>query len=260
MKHLDLFSGIGGFALAAKWAGFETAAFCEIDPYCQRVLRKNFGRDIIIHNDIRELNGKQYADIDLLTGGFPCQPYSVAGKRRGDKDPRALWGEMRRIIHEARFTWVVGENVAHFINMALDASITDLEDEDYEVQSFIIPAVAIGAWHRRERVFFIAHANGERWSTGRNTESQYQIQDNEEWDAAKIEPTWFGWQRWFGQNFQDWYRSRTGARILGDADGIPHRVDRLRGLGNAVVPQQVYPILKAIMDTLPDMTENSHLT
>ena len=185
--HLDLFSGIGGFALAARWAGFETVGFCEIEPYAQQVLIKNFGavmadaeggdagqsqagngrQGIIggspqIHPDITKLDGKQYAGVTLVTGGFPCQPFSVAGKRRGAADDRAIWPEMLRVIAEARPAWVLGENVAGIINMELDRVLSDLENLGYAVWPLVIPACAVDARHRRDRVWIVAFSGGER--------------------------------------------------------------------------------------------------
>jgi site-specific DNA-cytosine methylase len=172
--HLDLFSGIGGFALAARWAGLETVQFVEIDPFCQKVLRKNF-EGVPIHDNIKTftyarcfrqaISQEQATGIEqcnqrpfLLTGGFPCQPYSCAGKRRGKEDDRALWPEMLRVISEARPTWIIAENVAGFIGMGLDDCISDLENEGYEVQPFVIPACAVNAPHRRDRVWIVAHS------------------------------------------------------------------------------------------------------
>jgi len=158
--HLDLFSGIGGFALAAGWAGFKTIGFCEIEPYCQAVLKKHWPQ-VPIHSDIRKLQGKKYRGCSLLTGGFPCQPYSLAGKRRGKNDDRHLWPEMFRIIQEAEPSWIIGENVAGIIGMELERVLIDLESENYETQCFIIPACAVNAPHKRERIWIVANRNGE---------------------------------------------------------------------------------------------------
>jgi DNA (cytosine-5)-methyltransferase 1 len=155
--HLDLFSGIGGFALAAKWNGFRTVGFCDNEPYAQAVLKKHWP-DVPVHGDIREVRGDLYAGVTLLTGGFPCQPFSVAGKQRGKGDDRYLWPEMLRVIREARPAWIVGENVAGIVNMALDQVHTDLEAEGYEVESLIVPACAVDAPHRRDRVWIVGHA------------------------------------------------------------------------------------------------------
>jgi len=154
-KHIDLFSGIGGFSLAARWAGFETVQFVEIDPFCRKVLNKNFP-GVPIHDDIKTYKHSGASRPFLLTGGFPCQPFSCAGKRRGAEDDRALWPEMLRVISEARPTWVIGENVGGFISMGLDDCISDLEAEGYTVQPFVIPACAVNAPHRRDRVWIVA--------------------------------------------------------------------------------------------------------
>lgn len=190
MKHLDLFSGIGGFALAVDtvWPGAEHT-FCEIDAFCQQVLQKHWP-NAQIYGDIRTLTNpasqrqprqreyprQEYSkknknretaspssnnssgSIDLLTGGFPCQPFSQAGKRKGKDDDRFLWPEMLRVIREFHPTWIIGENVAGIINMALEQVCADLEGEGYEVQPFVIPACAVNAPHRRDRVWIIGHA------------------------------------------------------------------------------------------------------
>jgi DNA (cytosine-5)-methyltransferase 1 len=159
LKVLDLFSGIGGFSLGLdSTGGFETVAFCEIDEFCQKVLNKNFP-NIPIHTDIKKLNKESLngQHIDIICGGFPCQPYSIAGRKKSTEDDRDLWPEMFRVIQESRPTWVIGENVANFINLAFKRTKVDLESIGYVVQPFIIPACAIGAQHRRDRVWIIAH-------------------------------------------------------------------------------------------------------
>jgi len=158
MKVLDLFSGIGGFSLGLEWAGMSTVAMCEKDPYCRKILAKHWP-DLTIHEDIRNLDGRQYTNsIDLVCGGFPCQPFSVAGKQRGKLDDRHLWPEMLRVIKESKPRWVIGENVFGFINMALDDVQADLEREHYEVRKFVLPAVAVDAKHRRDRVIVVGYA------------------------------------------------------------------------------------------------------
>ena len=160
MRVLDLFSGIGGFSLGLEWAGMETVAFCEQDEYCKKVLRRHWP-DVPIHNDIKELNGNEYrGSVELVCGGFPCQPYSVAGERRGKEDDRALWKEMYRVIREVQPAWVFGENVTGIISMELDNVLLDLEDAGYATQAFVLPACALDARHRRDRVFILAHKKG----------------------------------------------------------------------------------------------------
>lgn len=161
MTHASLFSGIGGFDLAAEWAGWTNVFNCEIDPFCRRVLAYHFPNAIqyedIKTTDFRPLRG----GVDVLTGGFPCQPFSLAGKRNGTADNRYLWPEMLRAIRELAPRWVVGENVFGIVNwsdgLVFEQVCADLEAEDYEVQPYIIPACAVDAPHRRDRVWFVAH-------------------------------------------------------------------------------------------------------
>lgn len=165
MIHLDLFSGIGGFALAASWVwgqDHNIHSFVEIDKFCQKVLKKHWP-DVPIHDDIRTYK-HDGTPIDLLTGGFPCQPFSVAGKRRGKEDDRFLWPEMLRVISEVQPTWVIAENVGGLITqesgVVFENCCSDLEKEGYEVQPFIIPACAVNAPHRRDRVWIVGHLHG----------------------------------------------------------------------------------------------------
>ena len=160
MRLLDLFSGIGGFSLAAKWTWgdeLDIVGFCEIDKFCQKVLTKNF-LGVPIYDDIKKLKGSQFRSVDIITGGFPCQGFSVAGKRKGKEDDRYLWPEMFRVIQEAKPRWVIGENVTGIIDMALDTVLFDLENERYETQTFIIPACSQNAPHKRERVWIVANS------------------------------------------------------------------------------------------------------
>ena len=171
MKHLDLFSGIGGFALAASWVWGDEhniVSFVEIDPFCQKVLAKNFP-GVPIQSDIKEYK-HDGTEIDLLTGGFPCQPYSCAGKQAGSSDDRALWTEMLRVIREVRPTWVIGENVAGIINMELDQVLSDLENSEYEAQPFLIGACCVDAPHRRDRVWIVAYSNDTGSGVGLRTD------------------------------------------------------------------------------------------
>lgn len=162
MKVLDLFSGISGFSLGLEAAGMQTVAFCEVDKFCREVLRKRWP-DIPIYEDIRSLTGEQIEQeigaIDVICGGFPCQPFSVAGKRMGQKDDRHLWPEMLRLIQEIRPGWVIGENVAGLVSMGLDQVLSDLEGEGYACQTFIVPACAVQAAHRRDRLWIVGNAN-----------------------------------------------------------------------------------------------------
>ena len=165
LKLLDLFSGIGGFSLGLESTGqFETIAFVEKDEFCQKVLKKNFN-NIPIESEVRNVKGDRYA-ADIITGGFPCQPFSVAGKRKGTDDDRYLWDETIRVIRECKPRWFIGENVEGIINIqegvVLRQVCDDLEKEGFEVQCLVIPASGIGAWHQRKRVWIIAHSNSNR--------------------------------------------------------------------------------------------------
>jgi DNA (cytosine-5)-methyltransferase 1 len=162
MNHLDLFSGIGGFSLALEKVGFKTVGFCEIDPYCRLLLQKHW-KGVTIHNDIKKLEAKDIKEpIDILTGGFPCQPYSVAGKQKGTGDNRYLWPDMFRVIKEVKPSWIIAENVRGIINiqdgMVFETVCSDLEAEGFEIQTFIIPAAGVGAPHKRERVWIVGYS------------------------------------------------------------------------------------------------------
>ena len=166
LKLLDLFSGLGGFSLGLEKTGhFKTIAFCDNDKYCKLVLQKHW-KEVKIYNDVKEITKKRLeADRvelpEIITGGFPCQPFSVAGKQKGTSDDRYLWPEMFRIIKELKPRWVIGENVKGITNiqdgMVFETVCTDLEGEGYEVRAFNIPAAGVGAPHRRERIWIVAH-------------------------------------------------------------------------------------------------------
>jgi DNA (cytosine-5)-methyltransferase 1 len=182
LKVLDLFSGIGGFALGLDSTGFfETVKFVEKDKYCQKVLRKNFP-NIPIEEDIKNVKGKEYS-ADVVVGGFPCQPFSVAGKQKGTNDDRYLWPEMLRLIREIKPEFVIGENVQGIINlqngMVLRQVQDQLESEGFEVQCFLIPASGIGAWHQRYRVWIVAHSqhNGLLAAESRCNEEKNRVEE-----------------------------------------------------------------------------------
>ena len=277
MTHVDLFSGIGGFALAAQWAGFRTVAFVEIEPYARELIKQNFGavadavcerrqqiagsahgnesenerrtttndhiiascsegRRPRIFSDIRKFDGRQFAGATLLTGGFPCQPFSQAGKRRGKEDDRYLWPEMLRVIHEARPAWVLGENVAGIVTMELDRVLSDLEGEGYAVQPIIIPACAVDARHRRDRVWIVGHAEQSR------SFRRAHAGIHSEPESAGIRMPLP--ERRSGEDEPArWEPEPDVGRV---AHGIPSRVDRLKGLGNAIIPQVAFEIVREI--------------
>ena len=178
LKVLDLFAGIGGFTLGLDSTNFfKTVKFVEKDKYCQKVLQKNFP-NIPIEEDIKNVKGKE-GEADVICGGFPCQPFSVAGKQKGTSDDRHLWPEMFRLIREIKPQFVIGENVKNIVNIqdgvVFETVCTDLESEGYEVQSFNIPAAGVGAPHRRERIWIVAHA--ERYNEIQQIQKSDGIQD-----------------------------------------------------------------------------------
>lgn len=170
-EHIDLFSGIGGFALAAERTGFTTRVFCEKDHYCRAILKKHWP-EVPIIEDIRDFDGTKYRGSGLLSGGFPCQPFSQAGKQLGKGDDRYLWPEMCRVISEARPAWIVGENVFGIINLALEQVHSDLESIHYEVETLIIPAAGVGAPHRRDRCWIIARFLGNAEHNGLSSDQK----------------------------------------------------------------------------------------
>ena len=237
LKHLDLFSGIGGFALAAQWAGIETVAFCEIDNFACKVLNKNFP-DVPVHRDIRELDGSLYAGIDLITGGYPCQPFSEAGKRKGAADDRHLWPEMLRVIKQARPAFVIAENVAGHITLGLDKVLHDLEREGYAARPLVIPACAVDSPHRRDRVWIVAYAESQRCNNGDDSKNKREADRKKHPFTDKSgDFNWLETRRWACEP--------SVPRVV---NGIPNRVDRNKALGNAIVPQVAYEILRCIRD------------
>lgn len=318
MKHLDLFSGIGGFAYAADqvWSNVEHI-FCDNDPFCQQVIAKHWpGSEI--YGDIRQLItdtkgarlsksrevrrqaqprstrrrgfANDHSGIDLLTGGFPCQSFSQAGLRRGTSDVRWLWPEMFKVIQLTQPEWVIAENVSGLLTwgkgLAFEQVCADLESEDYTVQPFIIPAAAVGAPHRRDRVWFVAHATGV--DDRGNTREISRADELEEEKRQKKRPAELGGannrnttnpQRPRSQNRlsrseqeagpaerrdgvtqpnwgQDWLKVAT--ELCGVYDGLPvkldgleltkagHRKQQLKAYGNAIVPAVAVEIMKGM--------------
>ena len=271
MTHLSLFSGIGGLDLAAEWAGFTTVGQCEFADYPTKVLEKHWP-DVPRWRDIRTLTKESFYErtgqrtVDVISGGFPCQPFSVAGKQKGKNDDRYLWPEMLRVIRELRPRCVVGENVPGIIKIAAGQVVKDLERAGYHVVVFHYEAASVGAWHRRARVFFVGLADVADTACKRiqghaaicaakPAERSGQMQsDAESGNEAVYDAMCSGCAgdaRWGQlQELADgrcWAAEPDVGRV---AHGIPNRVDRLKCLGNAVVPQQAYPIFKALAEEL----------
>ena len=185
LTHLSLFSGIGGLDLAAEMAGFVTVGQCEWADYPAKVLERHWP-DVPRWRDIRTLTGESFYErtglrtVDVVSGGFPCQPFSVAGKRRSKDDDRYLWPEMLRVIHELRPSWVLGENVPGIVNLALDTVLSDLENEGYSAQAFLVPACGVDAPHRRERVAILAYTDNRGGAVRRDWELQNAGSDGAE--------------------------------------------------------------------------------
>ena len=300
LKHLDLFSGIGGFSLGLEATGyFDTVAFCDYDSYCQKVLRKHWPW-VTIYDDVKELNSERlqangHNKIDIITGGYPCQPFSIAGRQKGEQDSRHVWPEMFRLVKELRPTWGIGENVSGHIKLGLDTVLENLESEGYSARAFSISASSIGAVHQRERVWILAHSgctqhegsffgsqdedetrkettnkferssetsyfdvadtegivsNGRehrQHTEERNTEGQARRESSNvaHTDIEGLEGRWsqcelregqeegkIGWSQW-------WESEPSVGRV---AHGVPKRVDRLKSLGNSLVPMIPYYI------------------
>ena len=319
LNVLDLFSGIGGFSLGLEaTGGFETKAFCELDKYCKSVLKKHWP-DTRQYDDIKELTyDKLRSDgidtIDIITGGYPCQPFSVAGKQKGTEDKRHLWPEYFRLVKECRPTWVIGENVSGHIKLGLDQVIEDLESEGYATRTFSISASSIGANHQRERIWIIANANNDGPHTEKRDETKQSSNRQKDGipigngnstnansngllkDDSNIRPQSTesigkdsGSIRKDIPREQHMANANSGSeetlnqeRVLGEqntegeterypdgslqvhgqwnfepnvgrvADGIPSRVDRLKSLGNSLVPQIPYYIGQTILRTMAD--------
>jgi DNA (cytosine-5)-methyltransferase 1 len=285
MRVLDLFSGIGGFSIGLESVGMETVAFCEQNAFCQKILAQHWPT-LPIHSDITELSGYEYrGSVELVCGGFPCQPFSVAGKQLGAEDDRALWPEMLRVIREVAPRWVIGENVSGIIPMELDKVLSDLEGEGYTCWTFVLPACAVDAHHRRDRVWVIAHTNSEIKPDGSvdaetsrklvaHTDTRQRGSKNKEICTRRDAP-FFGGEDVSNTNGSGLQRREEAGNLGGIgprrdkqsercfdnagavwlpepnvgrvANGIPNRSHRLKALGNAVVPPLVAEIGRLVI-------------
>ena len=276
MRHVDLCSGIGGFALGFEWAELsKPILFCDIEPWSRKILAKHWP-DVPIAEDVKELANdpdRNVPDCSIITAGYPCQPFSVAGARRGTEDDRHIWPEIFTIIKAKRPTFCVFENVYGHVSMGLDEVLSDLEREGYAARPFIVPACATDAPHRRDRVWIIARNVGDTRRTSikarRDTKTRKEAiwgaatsehkrssQDVAHTDSAQQQGRWVS-SRIHKEHAKPNGRSDTSRQQASQfwlpepavgrvANGIPRRVDRLRGLGNAIVPQIAMQIGKTI--------------
>jgi DNA (cytosine-5)-methyltransferase 1 len=244
VTHLSLFTGIGGLDLAAEWAGFTTVGQCEWADYPTKVLEKHWP-DVPRWRDVHDLTAADFtvrtglATVDCISGGFPCQPHSVAGKRQASADERDLWPEYRRVVCEIKPRWVVAENVPGIFSsdngQFFRNILRDFAEMGFDVGWATISAASVGAIHRRERVAIVAHANSIRlqgWVLENDSKASRRF--------AQGVPASF-LQRATKNNLAE-------SAVCGGNDGVSRKMDRLKCLGNAVVPQQFYPIFKAIAE------------
>jgi DNA (cytosine-5)-methyltransferase 1 len=285
MRHGSLFSGIGGFDLAAEWMGWTNVFHTEWNEFGQKVLQHHFPQSISYHDIIKTDYTIHNGDIDIITGGFPCQPFSLAGKRKGTDDERYLWHEMLRAIQQIRPTYVVAENVLGLLTidggMVFEQVCADLEAEGYEVQPILLPAAGVNAPHRRDRIFIVGYAantNGtDKGSSNRRTDCKKEsnvwrqeksnvsgtrdctepaANTNITSTADKIQTRWNVSASTRDEQIGTWQDFPTESAICGRNDGIPDRLDNItfpkwrnesiKAYGNAVVPQLILPIFQTI--------------
>ena len=283
LRLLDLFAGIGGFSLGLESTGFfKTIAFCEKDEFCKKVLKKHWTQ-IPIYDDIKTINAGQIS-ADIVSGGFPCQPFSNAGKQRGKQDDRYLWPEMLRVVTEVKPRWFIGENVSGLINinegMVLRQVCDDLEKQSFQVQCFVIPASGIGAWHQRKRVWIIGHneyvPNSNKQGLERLNEQSTSIKTNQmqtnfrSKNCSQQNTLWHteSTRREGSINRQRERQLRRASssreqckktwwEVESEFCGVPHglssrldkdRNNRIKSLGNSIVPQIAREIGLAIME------------
>jgi DNA (cytosine-5)-methyltransferase 1 len=251
LRHGSLFSGIGGFDLAADWAGWENVFHCEWNPFGQRVL-KYYWPNAESFNDITKSDFSKYEhSIDIISGGFPCQPFSTAGQRRGTEDSRHLWPAMLDVIRTVKPRYVVGENVYGLVNwnegMVFDEVCTDLEAEGYEVQAFLLPAAAVNAPHRRDRIWFVAHTMRPRHAgTAVAGTKGFAGRASSFSDGERTGPhSQTHWRDWPKQPYVLLRNDGIPAGL--DAKAIPKiRRETIKAMGNAIVPQVALQIFNAI--------------
>jgi len=240
MRHGSLFSGIGGFDLAAEWVGWENVFQVEIDKFCTKVLEKNFP-NVKRYGDIKEFDGTQYRGaVDILSGGPPCQPASNAGKRKGEKDNRWLWPEAIRVFGEIRPTYGVFENPDDLLSLdngkSFERICSQMEDFGYRIRTVGIPACCVGAWHERDRIWIIADTNSKGLSQPAPGKLRSISKSHELYTGRPINGT-------SSEIGIYWEIEPSVVRMV---HGISNRMDRIKALGNSIVPQVAYEIFKAI--------------
>ena len=284
MRHGSLFSGIGGFDLAAEWMGWDNIFHCEWNDFGKKVLNYYWPQSISYHDITKTDFTIHRGRIDVLTGGFPCQPYSTAGKRLGKEDERHLWPEMLRAIREIKPRWIVGENVLGLVSwnggMVFEEVCAELEAEGYEVQPYVLPAAGVNAPHQRYRVWFVANSNDNRIGNGlgqvqsqdgevseRNNDAKPSYSNSFNDDANTKEQRLEGMRReergyskfHSGQDgLQKWQNFPTQAPVCNGDDGLSERLDSItfpkwrnesiKAGGNAIVPQVAHQLFKAIQN------------
>jgi DNA (cytosine-5)-methyltransferase 1 len=263
LKVLDLFSGIGGFSLGLeRTGGFETVAFCEIEPFCRKVLAKHWP-DVPIYEDVRTLTGERLAAdgiaVDVITGGFPCQDISAAGRKAGiDGERSGLWAEYARLIREIRPRFAIVENVSDILGRGMVRVVGDLAEIGLAAEWHAIPACALGAPHERDRIWIIAHAESESGRRGVDEDQRDEAHGRQPQNcagaghAADAAPLLWKAQLWEQQNRAVRSHWRThwrdyAASLRGMDDGVSGRVDGLASLGNAVIPYIPEMIGRAIL-------------
>jgi DNA (cytosine-5)-methyltransferase 1 len=321
LRHVDLCSGIGGFALGFEWAGLsKPVLFCDIEPWSRQILAQHWP-DVPIAEDVKELANdarRLVPDCDILTAGYPCQPFSVAGKQKGTEDDRHIWPYIRKIIASKRPAWCVFENVYGHIALGLDEVLLDLEAEGYATRTFIVPACGVDAPHRRDRLWIVGHTedngrNGRSEAAGREGQTHQQVEQSclrselsrpnedvaytdsagrqqgdkemarqspEQSDSSGVQSgkntlayannegpqgrvhRWqdSGWESELGhagcsssthgQSEQNKWKTEPNVGRV--AHGVSKRVDRIKGLGNAIVPQ----IAQRIGETIKVMADD----
>lgn len=267
IKALSLFSGIGGGDIALDWCGVDVVGMCEIDPFCQQILKQHFP-ETPLYSDVKTIDTSKIGVIDILLTTFPCQAVSVAGKQLGEKDDRWLWKENLRFIRDNKPIFVIGENVRGLLTKGLQGVEDDLREEGYQVRSYVLAAKDIGAIHQRERVFIIGY-KPRRQVTNTSSDGCYgeqrrtcntQVDERAKERENQTERTEGCSEVWSllqpRKPTESW---RTLPKFRGVDDGLPLRLDkaekqRIKALGNSVMPQQIYPFVKMCVDYL----ENSY--